>query len=327
MQNKKIVVIGGGTGTSVLLSGLKQYKDLKLTAIVNVSDSGGSTGRLRDEFGFLPIGDARQCLAALADGKYSQQLRDLLLYRFSKGEGLKGHNLGNLILTALEDLSSSPAMAIELASKLFRLRGKVRPITNKNVQLVLEYEDGTVMIGEHHLDNPKFGGKKIINIKLSPHAKIYQKARQDILDADLVVLGPGDLYASLLSNTIVEGFTESLRQSKAKFIYIANLMTHYSQTHNMTLIDHIIEIERYCSRKPDIIINNNKKISKDILNKYKNNQEFPVIDDIVKNNQYQVIRQNLISNNIIAQSLNDTVPRSLLRHDASKLAKLVYSLL
>ena len=143
---KKVVVIGGGTGTSMVLSSLKEHDGIDLSAIVSVADSGGSTGRLRDEFGFQPVGDLRQALAAFAEKDW---IKNLLLYRFNKGHGLEGHNLGNLVLTALQDMTGSTAKAIEVASKIFRLQGHIYPITTKPVNLVIEYSDGTVEIGEH----------------------------------------------------------------------------------------------------------------------------------------------------------------------------------
>src|SRR3989339_1483070 len=162
-DEKKVVVIGGGTGTSTVVSGLK-HKPVEITALVSVADSGGSTGRLRDEFGFQPVGDLRQTLAALAKENGQKWIRKLLLYRFSKGEGLKGHNLGNLILTALQDMAGSTENALEIAEKVFRLRGKILPITNENVQLEIHFDDGTVLLGEHWLNQHSLGERKIKHI-------------------------------------------------------------------------------------------------------------------------------------------------------------------
>ncbi len=327
MKNKKqVVVIGGGTGTSVVLTGLKHYQHLlDLCAIVAVSDSGGSTGRLRDEFGFMPVGDLRQCLAALASGKYQQLVRDLLLYRFQKGQGLKGHNLGNLILTALEDLADHPAQAIEHASNVFRVKGRVFPISEDIIDLEIHYQSGKKIIGEAALDDPANGGQKIAQIKLKPHTKIYHKAATAIRKADLVILGPGDLYASLLPNTLAEGFVKALAANKGKFVYVVNLMTHYAQTHNYTALDHLLEVEKYSGRKPDFAIINNGKISKQVLEKYVQAQEYPVFDDL--DEDQQVIRDDLLSKAITKQSKQDKVPRSLLRHDSQKLAKILIDLL
>ncbi len=329
MNHKKIAIIGGGTGSSVVLSGLKNFtQSFDLTAIVVVSDSGGSTGRLRDEFGFLPVGDMRQCLAALTEGKRRKDIRQLLLYRFSKGKGLKGHNLGNLILTALEDICGSPALAVQKAAEIYKVGGKVFPITETVVDLILEYKDGTVKIGEHLLDDEKNGGKKISKIKLSPKASIYPQAAQAISEADLVVMGPGDLYASLLPNACVHGFTKAMQVNKknnGQFVYIVNLMTHYSQTHNMTAQDHVDEITRYCGRKPDHIVMHDGQIEASILMRYKDKNEFPVEDDLAHNSN--VIRSNLVNNVEIETHQADSCPRSLLRHDGMKLAQLLSNII
>lgn len=327
MLKATITVIGGGTGTSVVLSGLKQTRKCKLNAIVVVSDSGGSTGRLRDEFGFLPVGDLRQCLVALADGEFQEEVRDVLLYRFNKGNGLTGHNLGNLILTALEDLHQTPGKAIETAGRIFRIDGNVYPITERNVNLVIEYKNGLVKIGESNLDDPNLGGQKITAIKLSPRASLYKKAAKAIHEADLIVLGPGDLYGSLLPNTLVRGFKSTLRQSKARFIYIVNLMTHYSQTHGMSASDHIREVTRYCGRKPDSVIINTKPIPSAVLTHYASQKEFPVKDDVNRADGYHIIRQDCLSHIIIKSVEGDTTPRSLLRHDSRKLATILFSCL
>lgn len=326
-SKQRITVIGGGTGTSVVLSGLKANRDIKLNAIVVVSDSGGSTGRLRDEFGFLAVGDLRQCLAALADGKNENEIRNLLLYRFNKGSGLKGHNLGNLILTALEDMHKSPGKAIELASKIFRVKGSVYPSTEKSIQLVTEYQDGSILEEEKGLDDHQNGGKKIKSISLKPTAKMYEKAKKSIINADMIVLGPGDLYGSLLPNTLVGGFKKTLVESSAKFVYIVNLMTHYSQTHEMTANDHISEVIKYCGRKPDVVVINTGKIPTKILEAYANQQEYPVVDDLPKTTKYTIIRDDFISKKTAIQDAHDQVIRSYLRHDEKKLAKYLIKLL
>ncbi|MEA2056433.1 MAG: gluconeogenesis factor YvcK family protein [Patescibacteria group bacterium] len=326
MSKKQIVVIGGGTGTSTVLSGLKKYNDLDLTAVFVVSDSGGSTGRLRDEFGFLPVGDARQCIAALADGEYQEDVKKVLLYRFGKGEGLKGHNLGNLILTALEDIEESGGKAIETAANIFNTKGKVFPITEANIDLVITYADGTVKIGEHNLDDESFGGRKIINIKVSSHAEIYDKAKQAIMNADLVVLGPGDLYGSLLPNTLIKGFKEAISQRKGKFVYIVNLMTHFSQTHEMTAQDHLDEVIDYSGVTPDAVVVNEGKINDKVKKLYADKKDYPVVNDLKKESKFKIVNQNLVEEKFFKQNPNDKLRRSLLRHDRDKLAKLLYQL-
>lgn len=341
MQKKKIVVIGGGTGTAVVLSGLKQYPDLEITAIVVVTDNGGSTGRLRDEFGFLPAGDLRQCLAALATGDNESLIRDILLYRFSKKSSLAGHNLGNLILTALEDLAQkrkdSPARAIEIASRVFETAGRVYPISEHPADLVIDYQDEQV-IGEKNLDNPQLGGRKIKKISLKKKQKIYYRAAQAIEEADLLILGPGDLYASLLANTLVEGFAETLKKNQqqgGQFVYVLNLMTHFSQTHQMTAIDHLSEVSKYCQRQPDYILINSEKIAPKILKHYASQNEWPVVDDLnqAKKNSQSTInwpelnikRRQLLSTILVSRDPSHS--HSLLRHDKNKLAKSLINIL
>ena len=241
----KITAVGGGTGTPVVLKGLKQNPDHQLRAIVTVTDSGGSTGRLRKEFGFLPVGDLRQCLAALADSELSDEMFNLLFYRFGGQGGLKGHSLGNLILTAFEDIKESPGKAVEAVAKIFRTRGKIYPVTEDIADLIIDYQDGSQAIGEHILDDHTSGGKTITKLSIDQSSKIYNPAKKVLLDADLIILGPGDLYGSLVPHALVKGFNQALKKSSAKFVYIINLMTHYSQTHQMNAHDHLKIITRY----------------------------------------------------------------------------------
>lgn len=327
---KKIVAIGGGTGSAVVLSGLKNYPDIDLSAVIVVSDNGGSTGRLRDEFGFLPVGDLRQCIAALATGENEKEIRQLLLYRFDQNSSLQGHNLGNLILTSLESLTGSASKAVEVASKIFRINGTVLPISEDSVHLVIRYADGQVVVGEKNLDDPQFGGKKIINISLDKVAEIYDKAYRVIADADLLVFGPGDLYGSLLPHTLVKGFVEALvenQQKGGKFVYVSNLVTHFSQTYQMSAQDHLEEVSKYCQRNPDFVLINNSPIPEKILDIYQKANDFPLVDDLTDKSNTQVIRKDLISAAMIQTDKNDTLPRSLIRHHKNKLAQSLIDLL
>lgn len=316
-QKKKIVVVGGGTGTYVTLSAL-HHPNHSLEAVVSVADSGGSTGRLRDEFGFLPVGDLRQALAAMARGKNQAWIQNLLLYRFTKGSGLEGHNLGNLILTALQDMCGNTAQALDVAASIFRLHGAVYPITSKDIQLVVEYTDGTIEIGEHVMDEAKHSGKRVKKIRTSPRATIHPAARTALLEAQAIVLSPGDLYASLMANLVVGGAAKTIKESKATLVYVTNLMTRRSQTHGLTARDHVAVIEKHLSRSLDHIIVNNQAIPQAVVERYAQFEEHPVVDDF--GSDARVIRANLIRETMIEKSKSDVLPRSFLRHDPQKLA-------
>lgn len=327
---KKVVVIGGGTGSAVALAGLKKYPAIDLSAVVVVSDNGGSTGRLRDEFGFLPVGDLRQCIAALATGENEREIRQLLLYRFGQNSSLQGHNLGNLILTSLENMTGSASKAVEIASRIFRISGTVLPISEDEVNLVIHYQNGQTVIGEKYLDDSQMGGVKIDRIELDKVASIYDKAAATIAGADLVVFGPGDLYGSLLPNALVNGFTAALaanQQAGGKFVYVSNLMTHYSQTHGMTARDHLAEVEKYCQRQVDVVLLNSQTIDHQTLAYYQAVADVPVLDDLDQDSHRQIIRTPLLSTAQIKSNPNDPTPRSLIRHHKDKLAKTLLKLI
>lgn len=200
--------------------------------------------------------------------------------------------------------------------------------------MVVHYENGESQIGEHVLDNHQNGGKTIKKISLSAKAKLYHKAKREIENADIIVIGPGDLYGSLLPSSLAQGFSQALKKSPAKFVYVVNLMTHYSQTHNMTAADHVAKITEYCGRQPDVIIMNTGKISKKLLENYAKQKEFPVIDDLVEQKNevngkarqgalghQKIIRGDFVSKIKVVQNESDVLPRSLLRHDQKKLAE------
>ncbi len=322
-QKKKIVVIGGGTGTATVLSSLAKCPDWLLTAIVTVSDSGGSTGRLRDEFGFIPVGDVRQCLAALATGKNSRYVKDLLLYRFDRGDGLAGHNLGNLLLTALTDVYGSPGEAIAVASRILRINGRVYPVSEKPADLVIDYEDGGRVIGEDFLNYQENGGRKIARISLAAPTPISKTASQAIREADLVILGPGDLYASLLPNTLVTGFLEALAANRGKFVYIANLMACLTQTAMMSAADHVAEVIRYTGRVPDVVILNNQQIEDKAVIQHYQEEGLELLVDDLQATTYQIIRAPLVSPVMARPEKGDALPRSFLRHHPDKLREIL----
>lgn len=324
---KNVVIVGGGTGTYVVTNLLKNKEDLFITKVVTAFDNGGSSGRLRDEFGFIPVGDLRQSLAALAKENGQSWIRDVLLYRFQKGEGLVGHNLGNLILTALQDMTGSTPQALEIAAKIFRLKGRIYPVTTGHSELVTLYKDGSQITGEHELDEPRNGGKPIKKIKLSKPCKMYSKAQEAIKEADYIIFGPGDLYSSILPNLIVSGAKEVFADTSAKLIYVVNLMTRYTQTHGMSAQDHVNEMETYVGKPMNYVIVNSGQIKPSMKKRYAESQEYPVIDDLLKTNHTQIIRGDFASTVPVKKHPSDVLPRSLMRHDQQALGKALLNIL
>lgn len=318
----KVVVIGGGTGSFAVLNGLKKYP-LDITSIVTVADSGGSTGRLRDEFGVLPPGDFRMALVALADESVSHELRDLFLYRFDKGNGLRGHNFGNLFLVALTEMFSSYSDALEFLSTLLKIRGRILPISDHGLTLSAQYEDGSVIVGEGNIDDPSEehdGTMKIKRLWVEPETSASAEAIGAILDADYVITGPGDLYTSLIANFVVGGVSSAMKRSNAKFIYITNLMNKYGHTNNFKISDYVSEIQKYSGRLPDFVLVNTSPLDPSILEIYGAAKYFPIVDDLSDKEEYRVIRSDLLASGMAKKQTGDTLKRSLARHDADKLA-------
>lgn len=330
-DKKSVVVIGGGTGTHPILRGLKKYTDdITITAIITMADSGGSTGRLRDEFGQLPVGDVRMALTALASDvdENDQLLRSLLLYRFDKGIGLNGHNFGNLLMVALTQILGSEVEAVKAASRILRVKGKVLPVTENDVHIVATYDDKVVIQGEHEIDEPATdrNAHRIVSFSTNPKGYITQEAKDAILNADLILLGPGDLYSSLLANCVIEGVAEAICTSKAQFVFALNLMTRPGQTNGMTARDHVAEVAKYVGQMPDCVIVNTGQVPKPLLEKYAEAFQFPVVDDI-ENLQCRVIRQDLLSTEEVVKPKGDVLQRSLVRGDGDTFASLLMTLL
>lgn len=327
---KKIVIIGGGTGSFAILNGLKKLKDVHLTAVVPATDSGGSTGRLVDEFGYLPPGDVRQCLVALANESEQPVLRKLFTYRFDeRSKDLKGHHFGNLLLTALRDIYGNEIEALEAAEELFNINGKVYRSADKLCNLVAEYEDGSKLIGEHHIDEPPFphdGRLRINKLYTDPSQETYIQVSNAIKEADLVILGPGDFYSSLLANIVIKGIPEAIQKSKGKFVYIMNLVTRFGQTYGFNAKDFIEEVEKYVLRKPDYILINNAELPEDILVRYKLKNSHP-IENNLDNLKSNVIETDLLASEQIVTAKGDTLDRSLIRHDGDKVAEVIGKLL
>ncbi len=286
---KKITVIGGGTGTFVVLSGLKKYP-LDLSVVVSMMDSGGSTGRLRDQLGILPPGDLRQCLVALSDAP--ELWRKLFLYRFEKGD-LAGHNFGNIFLAALEKVSNSYDEAIETVSYVLKTKGKVIPVTLNKLHLVAEYDNGKRVTGEGLIDENHAEKSRIINAYLEPQGKANPKAIKSIEESEYIVIGPGDLYTSIIPVLLVSDVKEAMKKTKAKIIYIMNMMTKSGQTTNYKASDHIVDLVKYLGREPDYVLINNGEILPEVLSTYKRYNEVKVVNDLEKSN-FQVIEKDLV---------------------------------
>ena len=322
-KNKNIVCIGGGTGTFVALKGLKQYP-CHLSAIVTMSDSGGSNRRIRDEFGLLPTSDIRQCLVALSDENGGAGLlRKLFMYRFEKGRGLRGMTFGNLFMAALSDILGSQEEAIRQTGRVLRIQGTVIPVSFTDTNLYAEYENGHVANEEHLIDEPVHDGTlKITKVWLKPKAAANPAAIAAIKLADLIVLGPGDLYTSLLPNVLVDGIAGALQKSKAKKVYCVNLMTKYGQTYNFSASDHVAVVETYTGTPLYYVIVNNAPIPARALTVYAKAHEQPVKNDLVSKKS-RIISTDVISHRFTSKSKSDTLIRSLIRHDSNKLARVL----
>lgn len=269
-QGAQIVVIGGGTGTFTLLTGLKHYAS-HVTALVNMADDGGSTGQLRDELGVLPPGDIRQCLVALSD---SPKTRDLFNYRFEEGS-FEGHAFGNIFLTALEKMTGNFVEAVEVASEVLKITGRVEPITLTNVTLCAEGKDGSPVRGEFTIAHVELASRP--KIWLEPNATANPRAIEAIKEADLVVIAPGNLYGSLGPALVVPGVGEALRQTGAKCVYVSNLVTKPGPTDGYNVHDFADEIERLAGGPfLDYVVYNTDHPSDKLLEKYAHDGEYGV---------------------------------------------------
>lgn len=321
---KKIVVIGGGTGTYVALTGLREY-DVTLTAVVTMMDSGGSTGRLRDQLGVLPPGDIRQALVALSES--DEIWRKMFTYRFDTGD-LSGHNFGNIFLSALEKMTGDFSEALKLASELLQIKGQVLPVTYSKSDLCVELEDGQVIEGETYIDELEADKKrsKIKRAYLKPKVPINDAVRTAIQEADIVLIGPGDLYTSLLVNLLVDGVVDALSSTNAKVVYALNLMTKYGQTTSYTARDHVTDLEQYLGKGVlDYILVNNAKPEDNTLKLYEKEQEILAVDNL-KEDGYRVVHADMLADLLIQKPKSDQLKRSLIRHDPDKLAKVIMSL-
>jgi uncharacterized cofD-like protein len=321
-KRKKIVVIGGGTGTFTVLSGLKKYP-FDLTAIVAMSDSGGSTGMLRDELGVLPPGDVARCLVALST--QDALMRKLMDYRF-EGGNLKGHRFGNLLISALEKTTGSFDKAVEKASDILRTNGRVIPSTLNNVHLMAKVGSRTIK-GEEKIQMTKMNGS-LKRLWLAPTAHTNKKALAAVRTADLIVLGPGNFYASIVPNLLVKGMPEAIRNSRAKKVFICNLMTKMEHTEGWSVADYANAVEKYLGAPIDVIVYNNKSPKPAILKKYAREGDTLTSWDILPYGP-DLIGANLMSGTAHNANKIGTPSKesSLVRHDPARLAKILVSVL
>lgn len=323
MKNSKprIVVLGGGTGSFTLLTGLKKLTP-NITALVNMADDGGSTGVLRDELGVLPPGDIRQCLVALSESP--QVLRDLFNFRFPKDSSFAGHSLGNLFLSALEMMSDNFGDAVEIASEVLKITGQVIPITLTKVTLHMATQDGEVS-GEHSVaSTPLMHGEKV-KLWLMPRAKLNPAAQKAIDSADMIVIAPGDLYGSLIPTLLVEGVADALQAAKAPVVYISNLVNKPRQTRDFRVLDYVNELERFIGAGCiNTVIYNTDTPEPSLLDAYALDGEFPVIVDQeqFESASFEAVGRPLLSRDTHKRNSNDHfIHRSLIRHNPVLVAK------
>ncbi len=313
----RIVVLGGGTGSFVVLSALKTITP-KLTAVVNMCDDGGSTGTLRDELGVLPPGDARQCLVALSE---RPEVRDLFNYRFDSGT-LAGHSLGNMILSGLELQHGSFEKAIEVAANILRIRGKVVPVALGSHRLVMQDGD-TEIVGQHAIDMHRVSSPDAV-VQLDPISPINPEAVRAIERADLVVISPGSLYTSLLPVFSVSGIREAFRRTKAQIIMVASLVNKPAHTADWHVADYVTKVEEYLGVGViDTVLYNTAPISDDLLLRYAEEGEFPVAHTKKRliGLKATPVGAKLVSPVIAKQDNADkAIRRTLIRHDPDRLA-------
>jgi uncharacterized cofD-like protein len=321
----KVVAIGGGTGLSTLLRGLKHYVGQvvraaavqptisRLTAVVTVTDEGGSSGRLRRDFRILPPGDIRNCLVALAEDE--TLFARLFGYRFSSGRGLKGHSLGNLFLAALTHLTHDFAKAVRLSSEVLAIRGEIYPSTLADVRLRARLRDGRVIDGESRIAKTRV---PIRRLQIVPsHCQPLPETLAALAEADLITLGPGSLYTSLIPNLLVRGIPDAIARSKALKVYVGNLMTQPGETRGYTAADHLRALHQHAGRRLfDLVVLNNTDLSPGLHKRYAAQHVGPVLTDIE-----EIWTQGVEP--VLADLL---VEDHVARHDSRRLAQLLVDL-
>lgn len=310
---KKVVVIGGGTGNFSVLRGLKNYP-IHLSAIVSMADDGGSTGILRDELGVLPPGDVRQCIVALSNS--STLMRSLMNYRFENG-GLGGHSFGNILLSTLEKVTGSFEKAVEEVGKIMVIKGRVIPVTTHQTRLKMILRNRKILEGESEIYLSQEIEHGYHSLYLEPYPKANPLAIEAILDADLIIIGPGGLHTSLIPNLLVEGVSAALLESSAKKVYVSNLMNRKGQTTGFTVSRYIEELVRYIGRDIfDYVIVNDQLPPQSLIDIYAGEGELVTNDLFDK----RVVIASLLGE-LEPLPKKDLIKRSLIRHDPHKLAQ------
>lgn len=309
---KKIVVIGGGTGLSVMLRGLKQLNNIHLTAIVTVADDGGSTGRIRRQFHIPAMGDVRNVMCAMAEEE--TMFTELMNFRFDGDESdVGGHNLGNLILTAMTQTTGNFMEAIRAFSKFLNVKGKIVPSTLEVITLYAMMEDGTIVRGESNI--PYFNNR-IEKVFYQQPVCATKEALQAIREADIILYGIGSLFTSILPNLIVDGIVDELKQNNAKKIYFCNAMTQPGETDNFTLEDHVKTIQKHAFMDAvDIVVTHSNKINKQLLKKYQEMGSH-VVRVCESTHSYQVLYRDVLS-----------FENDYIRHDSNKIRDIVQELM
>jgi uncharacterized cofD-like protein len=314
MKMTNIVTIGGGTGSYTILSGLKELPDVSLTALVSMADDGGSTGVLCDELGVLPPGDVRQCLVALSE--HSDVVRALMSYRFSEGS-LSGHSFGNIFLAALEKVTGDFVDGVEVASEILKVTGKVVPITKEKAELFICLNDGGCISGENKINHADLQTSGIADIKYTNAVKLNPHAKNALLDAEVIILGPGNYYCSVVPNLIVNGFKEVVQETKAKIVFPVNLTNKQGHTLNWKVSDYVRDIENYLGRQVDIILVNSEPPTEEQIKHYEMEEGGGVLTQNDMEGDPRVIYEKLLSHAIIKYDKADVIRnvRSFIRHD------------
>ena len=307
----KVVTIGGGTGLSVLLRGLKKYP-LEITAVVTVADDGGSSGKIRSDMNIPSPGDIRNVIAALSD--VEPYLEKMFQYRFDSGE-VKGHPVGNLMIAAMTDIHGDFSTAVKVMSRILNVRGTVLPTTNDIATLNAVLSDGEIIRGESSIT--KAGGV-IDHVYITPsRVKPNEDVLKAIEEADYIIMGPGSLYTSIIPNLVISNVSEKIRESKAKKIYVCNVMTQHGETDNYSVCDHIVAINKHVEENIfDLVIANSREFDDSILSKYHKEKQEPVKID---HDKIEELGIKLIKNNDVGIVDNNTI-----RHNADKVSELIY---